>query len=393
VSRMAIDDKELFSAPIIRSNYFQFIGVMMFVFPVGLEQIKDNIPVKLSFDLPSNFLVYSSFGNERTLDILASPDKIRDALFVAGENIRATKVIVRGKPVTITMEGFWPHISDYEFIDVTTRLLAEQRKTWHDDNFPHFLVHFLSKPSFECMKIKGTAHVDAFRATFPDACIFKSELKELVSHELMHMWIGKDIKVGEKNGRIDGKWFTEGITDYYGRVLAYRAGILTEDQYFSTLNDQLKKYYRSKERNKPLAYLVKNMFQKGHTNEELEHLPYQQGEIMAIILNKYIEEQTSDRHSLDNVILDMLAMVKKQGDNVFEPNQIEAIVNKYVPGVFATEYAKIENGGLFIAPDLPMCRAVIRYIDKATMIPGIKYSRKSLGYCGRWLNLKTTIAP
>lgn len=381
--RANTDDKEVFSAPIIRDDYFQFIGVMMFIIPVGLENIKTDIPIKLNFDLPHNFSAFSSFADSKEQNIVASIAKIRDALFIGGSNIRAYQVDILGHPVHITMQGVWPNIDDNEFIDVTSKLLKEQRKTWNDNNYPRFLVHYSAKNNAPCLKIKGTAHTDAFRAIFPDSCQFKADLRQLISHELMHMWIGKKIKIGESpRGRIDGKWFSEGFTDYYGRILAYRAFVLSEDQYFITLNTQIEKYYRSKERNRNLAYVIENMYSK-NSNHELEQLPYQQGEIMAIILNKAIKENS--RYSLDNVIKDMIDLAETQDDNLLSVAQIESIINKYVPNIFAKEYNKIVNGDLLILPDLPTCRAAQNYIDTTTLLPGLRYSSPSLGNCNQWL--------
>ena len=382
--RANADDKEVFSAPIIRDDYFQFIGIMMFILPVGLEDSKTDIKLKLNFDLPDNFLAFSSFADSKEQNIVASIAKIRDALFIGGSHIRAYQVDILGHPVHITMQGQWNYINDNEFIDVTSKLLKEQRKTWNDDNYPRFLVHYSAKNNAPCLKIKGTAHTDAFRAIFPDSCQFKPDLRQLISHELMHMWIGKKIKLGQSpRGRMDGKWFSEGFTDYYGRLLAYRAGILTEDQYFTTLNTQTEKYYRSKERNRNLAYVIEHMYSK-NSNHELEQLPYQQGELMAIILNKAIKEINSN-YSLDNVIKDMITLAETEDDNLLSVAQIETIINKYAPNIFAQEYNKIVNGDLLILPDLPQCRDTKRYIDTTTLLPGLRYSHHSLGNCNQWL--------
>jgi predicted metalloprotease with PDZ domain len=384
-------EKESFSAPIIRDHYFQFIGQMAFIFPAGLEDTNENFSLTLSWAVPKDFTVFNSFGGRTTWQKLKlNCDKLRDALFVAGSNMRTTDIEVRGQPVTIAIEGRWPNIPDAEFNDVVGRLLNQQRKTWNDDNFPHFFVHFLAQPlSCKGGKFMGTAHTDSFRAVFPDSCKFEPEMKQLISHELMHMWIGKKIKVGRMQGHYDGKWFTEGWTDYFSRLLAYRAGVLSEDEYFGTLNRQLNKYYQTNEKSTTLRELVQRIYRRGISNRELEAVPYQQGEIMAWRLNKKIKEETSFKFSLDDVVRGMLKEVDYAGGvKNFTPEEIAMVVDGYGDNLFQEEMEKVVTGDVLIAPELPNCRAS----NKAIIMDPRHVSRTVLLYgerrhsCDRWMN-------
>jgi predicted metalloprotease with PDZ domain len=356
--------KESFSAPIIRNNYFQFVGLMAFIFPVALIKAQ-SFSVTLDWVVPSKFQVFNSFGAKQTTQkIVTDFDKLRDAFFMAGSDMRIYEVTVRERPVYITFQGTWDLISDEQFIDVVTRLLTTQRETWHDENFPYFLVNFLSAES-NCSGIinfAGTAHPNSFRAFFPSGCEFIPDMKQLISHELMHMWIGKKIKVGTQRGHIDGKWLTEGFTDYYGRILAYRAGVLSEEQYFNSLNRQLIKYYVSHEHMIPLKGLVARMYKHGYSSRSLEDVPYQQGEIMAWRLNQRIKINSSYRYSLDDVIRDMLAEADNAGGTKnFSIDEISSIINHYVPNAFQEEFSKVQYGKLFIPPKLTDCRT--RYAE------------------------------
>lgn len=350
--------KIIFSAPIIRDNYFQFVGLMALIYPVGLIDAP-SFPVSISWEVPDDFQIFNSFGSlKNPQNIVTDFDKLRDAFFVGGNNIRKYEVKVRDRPVNITFSGVWQQISDQQFIDIVTRLISKQRETWNDDNFPYFLVHFLAAES-DCtgnINFAGTAHPNSFRAFFPSGCQIIPDMKQLISHELTHGWIGKKIRVGKERGHIDGKWLTEGFADYYGRLIAYRAGVITEDEYFNSLNRQLEKYYLSSEKDVSLAELVKRMY-KQYSNRSLEDVPYQQGEIVALRLNKSIVETSRSRYSLDDVIREMLKIADREGGSKnFSIEEIASLVDKYSQNAFHPEYQKIKTGEVLSPPDMLGCR-------------------------------------
>jgi predicted metalloprotease with PDZ domain len=379
-----------FYAPIIRNDYFNFVGSMALVVPFVPKADGPMVPLSITWNLPDNYEVYNSFGSRQNRqNINSNFAEMWDAVYTGGSHIRAQEIEVRGKPVIIALEGHWSKIPDAEFIDVIARLLATQRKTWRDDDFPYFFVSFLSlgagcdaqKP----FRFAGSAHKNSFRAYFPADCQLTPEMKQLISHELMHQWIGKQVKMGQKPGHVDGKWLTEGWTDYYGRLLAYHAGILTEQEYFQTLNKVLADYQSSKERGVSLNSLVQRMYKRGYSTRQLEQVPYQQGEIMALRLNQKIKQASNFTHSLDDVMRDLLSEAKQSssGKN-FSVAEIAAIVENYIPGAFAKEFAKVSYGNQpLLPPVLPGCSNPAEYAGRALGI----YAYYKLGKeCHKWLN-------
>lgn len=388
--------KESFSAPIIRSDYFQFVASMLMVHPLALA-LAPSFKVELTWSVPSDFKIFNSFGAEQSKQsIVTDFDKVRDAFFVAGKNIRVHKTLVHNQPVFITFEGSWKNISDTAFINTVKSLLETQRSAFNDDNFPYFFVNFLAQ-DLDCsgtsMKFAGTAHPNSFRAIFPGGrgCVLAPEMRQLISHELMHMWIGKKIRIGEERGHIDGKWFTEGFTDYFGRLLAYRAGVLSEDEFFSSLNRQLEKYFISPEKRTTLSGLVERMYKRSLSTRLLEELPYQQGEIMAWRLNTKIKTTSGFVKGLDDVLKDILADANKAGGYIkLTVKEMASYFDKYIPKDFDDEYKMIVVGDEFIPPDLTNCRSLIKTHHTRFPARG-KVSELIYGYdrpdtkCDRWL--------
>lgn len=388
--------KETFSAPIIRGDYFQFVGLMALIYPNALINAKP-FSLTLEWRLPKSFNAYNSYGAKiERQKVTTDFDRLRDAFFVAGSNLRETVVNVRNQPVTITFEGSWDRIPDEDFVNAISRVIAKQREIFNDDKFPYFFVNLLSVDD-DCtsnIKFAGTAHPNSFRAFFPNGedCNFSPEMKHLIAHELMHMWIGKKIKVGKERGHIDGKWFTEGWTDYFGRISAYRAGVLTEEEYFQTLNRQLEKYYVSSERMVTLKGLVDRMYKRGQSNRALEDVPYQQGELMAMLINKDIKLASQFTRSLDDVIKQMLVIAENAGGSKnFTFEEIDDIVGNYASRTFRDSFSKIIHGRTLLPPQLGNCRApkasnYTRFLKVAQRQPEtIYYYGKSALTCERWL--------
>ncbi len=380
--------KETFWAPIVRKDYFQFVGSMLWVYPLPIMDLR-QFTLSLEWDMPQDFKVFNSFGAEQNRQKLVTNfDKLRDAFFTGGSNIRAYKEDVRGKPVWITLEGHWANITDQTFVDSVTALLATQRAAFNDDNFPYFLVNFLALGG-DCskrQKFAGTAHPNSFRSFFPNGpnCNFTEEMKQLISHELTHAWIGKKIRVGQDRDFIDGKWFTEGYTDFLSRLFVYRANLFTEAEYFSSLNTQFVKYFTSQYRTITLKELVDNMYVSGRSSRQLENIPYQQGEIMAWRLNEKLKTATNFKHDVESVIRDMLTSAANAGGyKIFTVAEIAAHFDKYAPQVFMPEYEKIVRGNLLVPLSLAKCSNV-----KEQHVNGARvyYYGRFISSCKSWLN-------
>jgi predicted metalloprotease with PDZ domain len=384
----SMNQGESFYAPIIREDYVNFVGSMALVVPFVPKVEGPLVPMKIHWNMPADYEIFNSFGSQQPKQHISSNfAEMWDAVYTAGPHLRTYVTSVRGRPVTIALEGRWTKIADEEFVNIITRLLETQRATWRDDNFPYFFVSFLALGSGcstnRAFRFAGSAHKNSFRAYFPTDCQLTSEMKQLISHELMHQWIGKKVKMGQKPGHIDGKWLTEGWTDYFGRILAYRAQALSEEEYFQTLNKVLIDYQSSKERDVTLHSLVERMYKRGYSTRQLEQVPYQQGEIMALRLNQKIKEISKFKYSLDDVMRDLLREAGPLGSKNFSVEEIEQIVDIYAPGVFASEYKKVIYGNkLLMPPLLPGCSNPAEYAGRMLGI----YAYYSLGsYCSLWL--------
>ncbi len=75
---------------------------------------------------------------------------------------------------------------------------------------------------------------------------------ELVSHEFFHVWNVKrlrPVELGpfdyENENYTRGLWFAEGFTEYYGSLMAARAGVITREEYLTALSNEIEKLQSS----------------------------------------------------------------------------------------------------------------------------------------------------
>lgn len=353
--------EESFTSPLIEQNFFQFIGSMAIVNPIPID-VDREFDLTINWNVPQDFTLFNSFGAfSETQNVKTSIAKLWDSLFLGGNTIRYQKKEIQGYPVYIAFEGYWDKIKDDKLADIVTKLLETQRKSWGDFDFPYFLISFLSVDA-DCsatVYYAGTAHQNSFRAYFPKSCKFMPEMSILISHELMHVWIGKKIIVGKERGKIDGKWFTEGFSDYYGRIMAFRAGLLNIRSYFLSLNRDLESYFTSSENKTGLADLINRMYKTGKSNRELEKLPYQEGQIIALRLDKEINKQSNFTASLDDAMKEMLGIAKRNGGSKnFSFDEINSVFSKYISGGMLKYLKSIVNGKILVPPTLDNCASI-----------------------------------
>ena len=110
-SNLATSDS--FYAPIIRDDYFNFVGSMALVVPFVPKADGPSVPLNIKWNLPEGYEVYNSFGSKQNNQNISSNfAEMWDAVYTGGPNFRTKEIEVRGRPVIIALEGHWSKIPD-----------------------------------------------------------------------------------------------------------------------------------------------------------------------------------------------------------------------------------------------------------------------------------------
>jgi predicted metalloprotease with PDZ domain len=308
--------------PVLMPQYFEINGANGLVHP----KLQPQAPVTVNLDwqkLPADWVLATSFGTtsgpEGRCQSYSGPwREVEGALFAAGE-FRIHRFEIRKQPAVLAIRGQWT-FSDEEAIADIQKAVGFVRDFWQDYNFPYFLVTL--KPYDTG---KGSADGSAFTNAIwmyispPDSI---SSLLPVLMHEAFHAWNPNRMGYLPEDNASSLYWFSEGFTQYYGYLLAYRAGLMTLPAYIERINGYLRQYSTATD-------------------------PYIRGPVLALWLDGEIRRKSHGKRSLDNVMFDM----RRGADKPLRQAAILKTADRYLPAGARREIRRaIEPGGTMPAP-------------------------------------------
>ena len=237
-----------------------------------------SLPATFSADMPKGWAFASDLQYLASLH--GTDSDVIESIMVGGTDVRIDAVRTPHTRLRIASAGRFD-FTLADFSDRVRRIIATEQAFWGDGQ-PDFLVTLAPitpKPGY--MSIHGEGRPGAFALmTVPDAPL--ASLSFTLAHEYFHSWNPKalgQIEAGQDEAL--SYWFSEGFTDYYGRKLALKAGVVSLDQFVAEWNDALGRYAGSPHR------LVSNTELRDHawTDEAWHKMPYDRGSILAAYLD------------------------------------------------------------------------------------------------------------
>ena len=164
----------------------------------------------------------------------------------------------------------------------------------------------------------------------------------LVSHEIFHAWNGKrlrPVELGpfdyEKEALTKDLWVVEGITDYYGDLLARRAGLLTRDEYLGNLSAVIEELQTTPGRLVQSVELASfdawiRYYRPDENSANVSISYYTKGLVMAFLLDARIRQLTNGAKSLDDVM--RAAYAKYSGDRGYTSDQFREVAEQVAGG-------------------------------------------------------------
>lgn len=272
-------------------------------------------------------------------------DALVDSPIVAGSP-SVYEFSVRGKPhylVNFRERGVWNGPQAAADLGRTAETIA---RFWGDVPFDRFYFFNVIGSA-----ANGLEHRNSTLMNIPlDATKSREgylEWLSLASHEYFHAWNVKRLRPVEL-GPFDYEsevytralWFVEGLTDYYADLFLVRAGVMTREEYFDALSEQVRslqttpgrleqsvegasydawiKYYRTDENtpNTAISYYVK-------------------GAVIGFLLDVHIRRLTDGAKSLDDVM--GLMRSRFSGERGFSREDIRSVVAEVVGAAHARE--------------------------------------------------------
>ena len=169
----------------------------------------------------------------------------------------------------------------------------------------------------------------------------------LVSHEMFHAWNGKrlrPVELGpfdyENEALTRSLWVVEGITDYYGDLLAHRAGLITRQELLGNMSATIRELQTTPGRLVQSVELASydawiRYYRPDENSPNVSISYYAKGQVMALILDARIRHLTNGARSLDDVM--RAAYAKYSGARGYTPDQFRDVAEQ-IAGARLTDF-------------------------------------------------------
>jgi predicted metalloprotease with PDZ domain len=299
---------------------------------------RTNEPHVLQLEIPDNYKIASSLrqsGNElQAMDY----EELADSPFIASATIKSGFYEVNGIKFHLHFNGECkPDFNKItrDFMAFTTHCIH----FWND--FPYDSYHFL----FQVVPHKfyhGVEHKkNTVIAIGPGYAINSGAAYEDVvgvsCHELFHVWNVKTIRPFEmqpydftRENYARTGYVYEGFTTYYGDKLLLGSGVFTLQQYFATLQERLQKHFHNFGRfNLSVAHSSWETWLDGYVPGAPYRKTniYDEGSLIAFMLDVKILEATDNKMNLRNVCLLLYERFGKSGKG-YKETDIITLVNE-----------------------------------------------------------------
>lgn len=145
-------------------------------------------------------------------------------------------------------------------------------------------------------RANGTGQRRSFLSAIGPATPFGVRLRTNIAHEMLHRWIGLQIRLAGREGT--QYWFTEGFTVHYALQVLRRAGLVTPDETLGELNFITARHFDNPRRAASNEHIAREFF----SDEQLSVVPYTRGALYAAELDAAIRRASRGARSLDDVI-------------------------------------------------------------------------------------------
>ena len=285
--------------PILQPGYFHVLGNAIFAYPDNRDESSPasfavtKVPRGWSF---ASDLEHAAGGRKLTVG------DVVESVSVGGD----FRVLKRGL-VRVAIRGKWSFTDD-AFLARLQPIITSHHRFWSDPDEPYLVTVIPLETTPGSRSLGGTGRGDAF-AFFATDNADGVVLNQILAHEHLHTWIPRRIgslpesEAGNERNEARDYWLSEGFTDFYTSRLLLRDGIWSVEDFVSGLNDVLFAFANSPVRTAPNSRIVADFW----NDPSVGKLPYQRGQLLAMVWDHQLRGATKGERDLDDVVLAMKA--------------------------------------------------------------------------------------
>ena len=310
-------------------------------------------------------------------------DTLVDSPILVG-NPTVHEFTVDGKRHYLVNQGETPEFDAARAVKDYEAIIREQRRFWGDLPYDKYLVlNVITENRGGGLEHKNSTVIIASRGTTGSRNAYIPWLTTL-THEIFHAWNGKrlrPVELGpfdyEKEVLTRGLWVVEGLSDYYGDLLAFRAGLLTREEFLDSLSGTIADVQTTPGRLlQPLELASYDAWIRYYRPDEnspnVSISYYSKGQLVGFLLDARIRRATNGARSLDEVM--RAAYAKYSGPRGFTADQFREVAEQ----VAGTSLADFWNTAVKGTAELPYVDALGTFGLRVKAADGAS-SRASLG--------------
>jgi len=346
-------DPRVHYLPIVEPGFLHVIGSHALAAPEHLDGGEER-PLRLEWRgfAEAGWRTLTSFGIDGgPREVRSSLDGFRHALFLAGR-MQVLERSVRGAPVCVSVYGDAWATPVADFADLCASIVETEREFFGELDRPFYLISLIPVGTREpgVVSMGGTGLTNSFALfLLPGASLVAEEgpgmsIPWLLAHEMFHEWNGHAVTLAQPE-RL-GYWFSEGFSDFYARRLLLRAGLLTLEGYADSWNTRFAEFATNPERNAPAERIAEAFW----TDRNVGDLPYQRGDLVALLIDHAIRTRTNGEQSLDDLMRDLVRR-SRAGQREFTVDELLAAIGEFAGEPAAAHVREVVVDG--VDPELP----------------------------------------
>ena len=264
-------------------------------------------------------------------------DTLVDSPIVAG-NPQVHEFSVDGKPHYLVNEGDTSEFDAARAVKDLEAIVREHRRFWGALPYDKYVVLNVIVPNRGGgLEHKNSTVLLAGRTTTQSRNAYTTWLTTL-THEIFHTWNGKRLRpmeLGpfdyEKEALTRSLWVVEGLTDYYGDLLALRAGVLTRAEFLGNLSSVIADLQSTPGRLLQSVELASydawiRYYRPDENSPNVSISYYVKGQVIGFLLDAHIRGLTKGARSLDDVM--RAAYARYSGARGFTPDQFRQVAEQ-----------------------------------------------------------------
>lgn len=377
-------------------------GPHTYLYVVGRKQMPTELAVRVpaSFGLATSLdpTAKLSLSSDETSWQFTAPtyDVLADGPIEMGD-FDEQDFSVSGVPFRVVLYGKYDNVDRPKLKNLCQRVAETETSFFHDIPFKRYVFMFRASGGTRG-GAGGLEHLGSTEISLLGPVDDRARF--VIAHEFFHVWNVKRIRPFVL-GPFDyinpphtaNLWWSEGLTDYYARLLSRRGGLNTDDEFLKDLGQTITDLENNPAHLKVSADESSLRVWEANNSQGNGLSYYTKGDLVGLCLDLKIRHLTNNQHNLDDVMHALWIQCGKGLGPGFGEDDIEKTVNRVAGKNLCGYYAELARS----ADEMPLAECLgyagikVATSDKPEMIA---YNGMSLrpGEDYKWFTVRTVDA-